>query len=348
VKRTRVLIVDDSSSARALLRSALEAEGDILVVAETRHGPKVREAVLTMRPDLVAMELSDGANDGLATVEWMMAASPRPILIVSALASAREQSFEAIRRGALDVAAKPARADDPNAAQLRQKVRALAKVPVVRHVAGAMVKPKKEREETPVRTSMPWVVGVGASAGGPGALATVCAGFPRTLPACVAIVQHLPSGFAIAFAAFLQSRLHLRVVIARDPMPVEKGIVVLAPDDAHLELDRMDVLRPTNGPKVQGHRPSADVLLSSIARVRGRYAVGAILSGMGRDGAVGLGAMHSRGALTIAQDEATSPVYGMPRAAVEAGAVQVVLPIHTIAPAIISAVARPIGSEGAR
>lgn len=180
------------------------------------------------------------------------------------------------------------------------------------------------------------LVGIAASAGGPSALATVLGSLPPDLPACLAIVQHLPKGFAPSFVSFLQSRCALPVRLAETGLVPRAGMVVLAPDGHHLELnDGRFVL--TSGPPVEGHRPSGTVLLRSLAHC-GSSAIGVVLSGIGRDGADGLLAMHERHAITFAQDETSSVVYGMPRAAVEEGAAQQVLPVAELGDAIASAV----------
>jgi two-component system chemotaxis response regulator CheB len=183
----------------------------------------------------------------------------------------------------------------------------------------------------------PVIVGIAASAGGPSALATVLGSLSVELPVCLAIVQHLPRGFAPSFVSFLQARCSLAVRLAEHGLVPPPATVVLAPDDHHLELiDGRFVL--TGGPPVDGHRPSGTVLLRSLASL-GSGTIGVVLSGIGRDGADGLRAMRERGAVTFAQDASTSVVYGMPRAAVEDGAVQQALPVTSLGYAISSAVA---------
>jgi two-component system chemotaxis response regulator CheB len=188
----------------------------------------------------------------------------------------------------------------------------------------------------PRATGEPTLVGIAASAGGPSALATVLGALSPELPVCVAIVQHLPRGFAPSFVSFLQARCQLSVRLGEAGLAPRAGTVVLAPDDHHLELvDGRFAL--TAGPPVEGHRPSGTILLRSLAQL-GSSAIGLVLSGIGRDGADGLRAMRDRSAITLAQDAATSVVYGMPRAAVEDGAVQQSLPVTAIGDAIASGV----------
>jgi chemotaxis response regulator CheB len=233
---------------------------------------------------------------------------------------------------------KPSEIDEDAIRSLRARVRWLASVPVVRHLdghkyveayTGAVPRVPRSSEE-------PVVVGIAASAGGPTALATVLGSLAADLPICLAVVQHLPRGFAPSFVSFLQARCSLAVSLAEHGMVPRAGSVVLAPDDCHLELiDGKFAL--TSGPPVEGHRPSASVLLRSLA-VLGASAIGVVLSGIGRDGADGLRAMRDHHAFTFAQDAETSVVYGMPRAAVEEGGAQLVLPVGQLGGAIAAAV----------
>jgi two-component system chemotaxis response regulator CheB len=290
-----------------------------------------------------------------------------------------ELAFEAIRRGALDLLLKPCMDDEEAIRALRAHVRWLAGVPVVRHLdrgeaghrpgsepairipeflrTGEASRPNDVRPldlrppdlrpapapapATRARASRTAddaaLVGIAASAGGPSALATVLGSLPADLPACLAIVQHLPKGFAPSFVSFLQTRCALAVRLAEAGLAPRAGMVVLAPDGHHLELiDGRFAL--TSGPPVEGHRPSGTVLLRSLAHC-GSSAIGVVLSGIGRDGADGLRAMRDRQAITFAQDETSSVVYGMPRAAVEEGAAQQVLPVGELGDAIAAAVA---------
>jgi two-component system chemotaxis response regulator CheB len=240
----------------------------------------------------------------------------------------RQAVFEAIRRGALDLAEKPAHGDRMAGERLRSMVRELARVRVVRHVAG-----KLSRRDgapglpTPIPprpadgSNSPLVVGVAASAGGPRPLVALLAAWPADFKAAIAVVQHLPNGFTAAFAEFLQSRVPQRVVIVKQLTALKPGHVYLATDDEHLVALSDKQLAPGKSAAVDGHRPAATVLFESLAARLGARACGVILSGMGKDGVAGLLKMKARGGLTLAQEELGCAVYGMPKAAVEAGAV---------------------------
>jgi two-component system chemotaxis response regulator CheB len=308
---------------------------------------------------------------GLDLVSYLMAKAPLPILVLTGEPTRDEagRAFEAMRRGALDLLIKPSALDDEAIRSLRAHVRWLATVPVVRHIDSNRPPelPTPPARPTPNPASItatgsfsplrppitpvpplgpalrgtgePVVVGIAASAGGPTALATVLGSLPIDLPACLAVVQHLPRGFAPSFVSFLQSRCSLTVRLAEAGMAPTAGTVLLAPDDHHLEWSG-DRFALTSGPPVEGHRPAGTMLLRSLASL-GPQAIGVVLSGIGRDGADGLRAMRDRHALTFAQDAHTSVVYGMPRAAVEEGAAQHVLPIHELGRAITAAVVSP-------
>ena len=340
--RLRVLVVDDSAISRTLVREWLEADGDLEVVGEAPDGDTAIELVNRLHPDVATIDLRMPGMPGLELVAFLMAKSPLPILVLTGEATRDDPglAFEAVRRGALDLMLKPSALDDDAVRSLRARVRWLASVPVVRHIDGhkpiepveppAFVMPRLGRA-----SDDPVIVGIAASAGGPTALAAVLGSLPAELPICLAIVQHLPKGFAPSFVSFLQARCSLTVRLAEPGMVPRPATVVLAPDDRHLELiDGRFAL--TAGPPVEGHRPSGTVLLRSLAAL-GSSAIGVVLSGIGRDGADGLRAMRDRHAITFAQNATTSVVYGMPRAAVETGGAQHVLPVGEIGAAIAAA-----------
>jgi two-component system chemotaxis response regulator CheB len=370
VKR-RAVVVDDSAIARHLLHDWLEADGDLEVVGEAADGDQAIDVITRLRPHVATIDLRMPGMSGLDLVSYLMAKAPLPILVLTGEPTRDEagRAFEAMRRGALDLLIKPSALDDEAIRSLRAHVRWLATVPVVRHIDSNRPPelPTPPARPTPNPASItatgsfsplrppitpvpplgpalrgtgePVVVGIAASAGGPTALATVLGSLPIDLPACLAVVQHLPRGFAPSFVSFLQSRCSLTVRLAEAGMAPTAGTVLLAPDDHHLEWSG-DRFALTSGPPVEGHRPAGTMLLRSLASL-GPQAIGVVLSGIGRDGADGLRAMRDRHALTFAQDAHTSVVYGMPRAAVEEGAAQHVLPIHELGRAITAAVVSP-------
>lgn len=340
--KVRVYVVDDSAISRECLRDVLEAGGTIEVVGEAGDANVALREIPALSPDVVTMDLHMPAMGGLEAIERIMASRPVPILVVTErpTSAGTDVVFEATRRGALDLAAKTGDPRSPEAAHLRTLVARLAKVPVVHHVA----MPKPRGPEVGSKRSgpgaRPEVVGVGASAGGPSALVELLAPLAG-VGACFAVVQHLPEGFTDGFARYLGQATGLRVVVARVPVPLAPDLVVVAPDGAHL-VASAGKLAPEVGPPVAGHRASVDVLFHSLARVFAGRAAGALLSGIGRDGAQGLLAMRRAGARTFAQDEASSAVYGMPLAAFEVGAAEEVLAPRAIAARLASLAGKAI------
>lgn len=336
----RVLVVDDSAIARDALTAQLEQDGDLRVVGTAGDAAAAITAVAALRPHVVTMDIQMPGDDGLAAIEQIMARSPVPIVVVSALARGDQTLlFEAVTRGALEVAIKPAGPAD--AAALRAAVRRVAGIPVVPHVRA--LRAARSAAAPDVRRSSgdaARMVGIAASAGGPAALDVVLGALPASLPACVALVQHLPPGFVAPFANYLRTRTQLEVVLLRpgEAIDARPGHLVLAPAEHHLAAVSPHRLGAVATPPVHGHRPSATVLFASLARFVGDRAIGVILTGIGDDGATGLRELRSRGALTLGQDARTCAVYGMPRAAFEIGAVARMLPLSEIPGAIRQAV----------
>lgn len=337
----RILVVDDSSVCREAMRTLIEADGDMRVVAEAADGPTGLDLAALHRPDLVAVDLRMPGMDGLELIERLMAETPVPILVVTGdpAGASREGVFDAVRRGALDVARKPDLNDTRATDALRRRVRQLACVPVVRHLSPrqrSTVPPPALGPADPSRRRAT-AIGIATSAGGPAALVTVLRSLPRGFPVCIALVQHLPAGFTRSFAEFLTERTSLRARVIEGPTAAGAGEVLMTDVDAHLVLrpdGRFDAWRAD---PVDGYRPSATMMFRSMATVLGHRAMGVVLTGMGRDGADGLLDLRRAGALTVAQDRETAAVYGMPRAAAEEGAAERVLPLDSVGPAIAAA-----------
>jgi two-component system chemotaxis response regulator CheB len=362
-KRLRVVVVDDSPVARSVLTDLLERENDIRVVGEAADGERALEVVRAEKPDLATIDIQMPGVGGLEAIERIMAECPVPILVVTGQPTGPggDLVFQAVRRGALDLAEKPGGSDQEGAA-LRAHVRRLAVVPVVRHVAGRLQQgtdPPRGRIATPVAgvptvtagptathtpTKRKRVVAIGASAGGPKAVAAVLAQLPADFPLCVAVVQHLPSGFAASFARFLEGVTRMRVQLVDRALDAQPGTVYVAPDNKHLVVTSAGCFVGYDGNPYGGHKPSVSVLFRSVAEVFGAAAIGVVLTGIGNDGTTGMQEMKLKGALTIAQDETTSAVYGMPKAARESGCVDRVLALPYIGPALIRA-AGPGGQE---
>jgi two-component system chemotaxis response regulator CheB len=351
MKVIRVLVVDDSPLCRDILRALLEEEGDIEVVGEAGDGDQAREAVARLKPNVVTLDIEMPGTDGLTAIRRIMAETPTPILVVTGrpVEQRSHTLFEAVRRGALDLFPKPSAGNEAEARMLRVLVRRMASVPVIRHLRTRSMRSPPElagfvSPPTPLVISPPLaltsrvrMIGIGASAGGPAAVAAVLRGLPRDLPASVAVVQHLLPGFTRPFCDFLRLHTKLEVRVVDEGLTMVPGTVYVAPDERHLVAVSHDQLSPTDGPPLGGHRPAVDVLFRSLAKVHGKAAAGVILSGMGEDGADGLAAMAAEGSLTLAQSEIGCAVYGMPRAAVLRGAARRQLPLGEIADVLVRA-----------
>jgi len=339
----RVLCVDDSIICQVMLQELLEADGDIRVTALASDGRAALAIIQRELPDVVTMDLHMPGMDGMAAIEEIMARHPVPILVVTSEPGAPGSTvmFEAVQRGALDLAARPAQGDRQAAAALRTRIRTLANVKVVKHLpsptrllarAGAAAAPHPTPHPGLLRGCT--LVGLGASAGGPAAVATLLHALPADFPGCIALVQHLPVGFAQPFVRFLSERTALNVRMLTQSTRPQPGTVVVAPDGQHLKLNEEGLLVAAPGSPQEGHCPSVDALFYSLAQMSGPHAVGVLLTGIGRDGAAGLKAMRDKGALTLVQDQHSSAVWGMPRAAVELGAATRVLPLEQLAEAL--------------
>jgi two-component system chemotaxis response regulator CheB len=339
----RIIVVDDSRLSMDAVIAALEADGDIVVVGTADNGRDALAEVEALQPALVAMDVNMPVMDGLEAVERIMASRPTPILLLTGDPARRSErgSFEALSRGALDLIPKDiVSGSRTQQAWLREHVRLLASVPVV-------YRPRRGRTVPPPMARMALAdkqprggIGLVASTGGPPAIAEILAGLPAGFPVPVLVVQHLAPGFARHLASWLGGIASLPVEIAVGGGEALPGRVYLAPDEAHLTVGAGNrlVVDP-RGAAVDGHRPSGTLLLSSLARVWGRRATGVILTGMGSDGVAGLDEIRRAGGLTIAQDEASSVVFGMPRTARDRGAARLFLSPAGICEALCRAVA---------
>jgi two-component system chemotaxis response regulator CheB len=322
----RVLVADDSELFRELLARVIAAERGFEVAAVARDGNAAAALAQSLKPDVITMDLNMPDADGFAGIARIMAETPTPILVLTAN---REEAvgFRALSLGALDILEKPqATADlEQYGRLLRTRLRLLAGVKVIRHLRGL----RERRTPEPRASGRVDLVVIGASLGGPRALATLLRGLPASFAAPIAVVQHIADGFTEGLAAWLGSESRLDVREARDGDPLAPGRVLIAPSGRHL-LVAEGLARLSDAAPVDTFKPSVTPLFVSAARSYGTRVCGVLLTGMGRDGAEGLKTIRDGGGTTIAQDEATSAVFGMPRAAIELGAVERVLAVEDI------------------
>lgn len=334
----RVMVVEDSPTARALMVEILQSDPDIDVVGEATHGAEAVEMSGKLRPDLITMDIHMPVMDGFTATKHIMARSPTPIIIVSSSMSGPdvEHSLNAIQAGALMLLPKP---DNPASArfdyrrnELVTMAKAMASVKVVRRWTSAPAAPpvRHTSHSGPIR-----IVAIAASTGGPAALHRIFTSLPRDFRLPIVVVQHITAGFIGGLADWLRGSCPLNVTVAEHGEELRGGQVYLAPDTRHLGVTSSGRVAISDDAPRNGFRPSADYLFQSVAAAYGSSVAGVVLTGMGADGVEGLRDVKAAGGHVLAQDEASSIVYGMPKEAVAAGVVDAVLALDDIAPRLV-------------
>jgi two-component system chemotaxis response regulator CheB len=340
MKPVRVLVVDDSATMRGFIKAVLERDPSIEVVGQAADAVEARQAIKALNPDVITLDVEMPNMNGIEFLDKIMRLRPTPVIMVSSLTtSGGDATIRALEIGAVDCVAKPSPGHE----------HAFDNLPgIVKMAAGAFVRPGAPRRPPPslFRESSNYihdgrVVAIGSSTGGVEALIAVLSEFPANCPPTV-ITQHMPANFTRSLAQRLDRLCAPSVSEAVDGVELAEGHVYIAPGGhAHLEIGGSRSLRCRlrAGEAVNGHRPSVDVLFTSVGRAVGEKAIGVILTGMGRDGAAGLLAMRNAGARTFGQNEASSVVYGMPKVAFECGAVEKQLPLTRLGHEILAAAA---------
>jgi two-component system chemotaxis response regulator CheB len=340
----RVLIVDDSAIVRQVLERELSRDPEIEVIGVAPDPYVARDLIVARKPDVVSLDIKMPRMDGLTFLRKLMRFYPLPVVIVSSLTPAGSAlALSALEAGAVEVVCKPGSAYTVGdmARRLREVLKVAARVDP-RRLASAAGQGVTSQAMGALPASTNKVLAIGASTGGTVALEAILSALPRNAPGTV-ITQHMPQMFTRAFAGRLNEVASLEVQEAQNGDPVVPGVALIAPGNRHLVLRRSGtryLVQVKDGPPVNHHRPSVDVMFRSVAAAAGRNAVGVILTGMGADGARGLLEMKQAGAATIAQDEASSVVFGMPRAAIELGAADQVASLDDIPKRILELVAR--------
>jgi two-component system chemotaxis response regulator CheB len=344
----RVLIVDDSAIVRKILAEALAAEPDIEVVGSAPDPYVARDKILSLRPDVLTLDIEMPRMDGLTFLKKLMHFHPIPTVVISSLAQPScRAAVQALELGAVEVLAKPG--GPYSVGELRTTLAIKIRAAAIARIRRTEPTP----EQAPLTAPLPaaaqpklppdTVIAIGASTGGTEAIASVLTRLPASSPGIV-ITQHIPPQFSRAFANRLNEICALEVKEAEDADTLRPGVALVAPGDFHLLLRHSGgryFVNVKTGPRVCYQRPSVDVLFSSVAEAAGPRAIGVLLTGMGADGAQGLLQMRNAGAHTIAQNEATCVVFGMPREAIALGAAEQVLPLPAVPAAILAARRNP-------
>jgi two-component system, chemotaxis family, protein-glutamate methylesterase/glutaminase len=348
----RLLLVEDSPVALAILQRTLRGAADIEVVGVARNGQEALAMIPMVKPTMICTDLHMPKMNGLELTQEVMARFPCPILVVSASVQEEDTQnvFRILEAGALDIFPKPrtglASEYEKAKAELLAKIRVLSGVSVFTQrrrptaptpmptPAAAAVHPGA----VPMDIRTPRILAIGASTGGPQALLAILQQLPRGFPVPILCVQHISEGFLQGLVTWLDSNCALQVKVATPGELPQPGTVYFPPERHHMEISSRGQISLTSGAPVAGHCPSVTVMFKAVAAYYRRSAVGVLLTGMGRDGADGLQALNQAGSLTIAQDEASCVVFGMPKEAIALGAAQQILPLNGIAPFLLSQV----------
>ena len=343
----RVLVIDLESPLCDVLVAFLESCSDVEVVGVGRGGRDAVRLVQRLRPTVVAMGTSTLTFGGIQAIRQIMRTVPTPIIVmaersVSGDVAQRSDAFEALHAGALMVVTAPCPSQPDSYAVVLDALRSMASVPVVHRWERQAAQPRRASGVVSAMSAQDWavrmrqvdIIGIAASTGGPAALTTLFRALPAGFPIPIVVVQHVTPGFVTGFAQWLDAQTPLRVRMATAGTLPEPGSVLLSPDDYHVHLSRLGKIVLHQQAPYKGLRPSANYLFASLAEAYGPRALGIVLTGMGDDGADGLVQLHRRGGLTLAQDERSSVVYGMPQQALRRQAVDRVLGLADIAAAI--------------
>jgi len=338
-------LTDDSSLARALLRSLLEGDEQIEIVGEAKNGQDAVDLVHELKPDLVTMDLEMPVMNGMQAITEIMATRAVPILVVSSVADALN-AYEAVASGALEVVGKP-EYDSKTAAEFVAKVKLLARVPVITHIRSrAGAKAPLMTPATPLTMVQPSAIvnaptgyrrafAIASSTGGPQALALILSRLPADFACPILVSQHISDGFAGGMADWLSGLCKIELRLARDGELILPGVVYISPSEMNLTVTPSRRIALVEQQVKEVYHPSCNALLNAMASVYGRDSVGIILTGMGSDGAKGIENIRKAGGATLAQDEASSVIFGMNKVAIDSGSVQQILPVGDVAQEMI-------------
>lgn len=345
----KILIVDDSAFMRKLLSDLFSAEADFMVIGTARNGKEALEKVKQLKPDVVTMDVEMPIMNGIQALEIIMREMPTPVVMLSSLTSSgAKATLTALELGAVDFVAKTsgvisnitgigneilAKSRAANKANVFQLSKMKVTLPSMTNLSSQAFMPLNEER----------ILAIGTSTGGPRALQEIITRLPGNLPCGVLIVQHMPPGFTKSLAERLNSLSALTVKEAEHNEVIRPGFVFIAPGDFHMTIERegnKKVVKLNQNPPIGGHRPAVDPMMESVAKVYGERTVGVILTGMGHDGAKGIQNIKQQRGYTIAEDQSTAVVFGMPKSAIELGVVDKIVPLSAIAAEIVKAIVK--------
>lgn len=346
MKRIRVLVVDDSPLVRDLIKAMIAGDDELEVAGEAANGLEAVEQVRRRRPDIVTMDIEMPEMDGLQAIERIMCENAVPILVVTTRGDTKT-AYAAISKGALDLVAKPDVSIEA-ARDFTDRLRLLSKVKVLTHLSGKKYG-RSAALAVPAPGAMPagLVVAIAASTGGPDALSVILSRLPAKFPAPIVIAQHISDGFVSGMVGWIRTLARVEVKVAVDGEALMPGVAYVCPSENNMRISSARRIVFVERQPQDIFRPSCDTLLSSVAETCGAKAVGVILTGMGNDGVAGMNKIKEAGGITLAQDEKTSVIFGMPSLAIESGCIDRVLPLEAIAAEIVRAAVEQVAA-GAR
>ena len=342
----KVLLVEDSPVAVEILQRILKSSPEIIVVGTARNGQEALDLIPKLEPQVICTDFHMAKMDGLELTRQVMTKYPRPILVISNSVQADDPQniFKLMQAGAIDIFPKPIGGTNLDYDRIKEslitKIKILAGVKVFTKPLPKITPPKSEMVQTTEpqlikSSSAIKIVAIGASTGGPQALQKVLSPLAKDFPVPIICTQHISEGFLQGLVNWLALECRLKVKIATEGELPFPGTVYFAPDGYHLELNSLGKFIYTNSGMVDGHCPSATVMFKSVVKFYGKATLGILLTGMGKDGAIGMKAISQAGGITIAQDEASSVVFGMPKEAIALGGIQYILPVQEIAPSLL-------------
>ena len=337
----RVLVVEDSPTIAAALKKTLNADPEIAVIAIARDGPEAIRLVRRMKPDIITMDIHLPGIDGLEVTKQIMAMQPTPILVLSSstFTNQPEKVFQAISLGALEVSNKEGLLDhsslyDPK--DLIQKLKFLSRMKVIRHpLATLSQRAPAPVKDTGIERDPERVVAMVGSTGGPHAIKEILHRLPKSFPVAVLILIHIAHGFLEGCVRWLQGTTVLPIKIGAEGDPIQPGTVYMAPTGYHMRVTKDKTIELSDEPPFHGLKPNGDYFLQSVAEHYGIGSIGVILTGMGKDGATGIQQIKRSGGKTLAQDEESSTIFGMPKAAIDINAVDKIVSLHRIPDEIV-------------